>query len=368
MSFLSYISYEPNSFDSSQEPLPDFFYEWDEAITQNRTPRFFETEEFSEIIEIYLDYNENEKAKQTINYALRLHPSDEDLIYDILLMLNEFELWNDLLVLAGRYESLSEVWADGHKLTALLHLGMEEDAFLFFKKAIKKYENDKESLTIIYQAMSEALIEVDLFDASVDVISEAIVRLGEQPDLYWLKLHGYKSMELKEEAMAMAHKIETLAPLDATSWHNLGIFYSEVDENEKAIEAYEFAESLGFEKGINHLNLINAYEKNNNPIKALEKANDYLLDYPENYVVNIMAANLSSQMEHWEEAIRYVDDALRVVPEMDALYLYKSSFFLNLGEQKKAILVLKEGIRETDDPEGDLKKQLDLLQEKYPEA
>ena len=367
MSFLNYSPYEPNSQESPQDPIPEYFNEWDESLTQNKTPRFFEAEEFSEIIDIYLNNNEVKKAKQTIQYALKLHPNDEDLIYDILLLLNEFELWNDLLTLSEQYEGFSEVWADGHKLTALLHLGMEEDAFLFFRKAKKKYEGDKETLSILYQAMSEALHEVDLFDASVDVISEAINNIGNEPDFYWLKLHGYKSMDLNEKAMEVAQRIEKIAPLDSVSWHNLGNFYLEIRETEKAIEAFEFAESLGYDKPTNYLSLISAYEKNSNPIKALEKAKEYLLIYPDNYLINILASNLCSQMEMWEEALEYINEALLVVPDMDSLYLYKSSFFLNLGEKKKAILTLKEGILETDDPDGDLKKQLQKLQDKFPE-
>ncbi|MDR0682556.1 MAG: hypothetical protein LBG15_12030 [Dysgonamonadaceae bacterium] len=355
---------DPDEF--SQESYPDFYYDWDEILTKNLNPYFFDSEEFSEIIELYLNDGEILKAKQTIQYALKFHPEDADLIFDILLFLNDFELWNDLLKLSEQYKDISKVWADGHKVTALLHLGMEEDAFLFFRKLKTKYEKNKEDLSIIYQAMGEALNEVDLFDACIDVIDEILSILGPNVDFYWLKLQSYFSLNLKEEVLKIANQIEQIKPLDAENWYRLGKIYSDIDEMEKAIDAFEFVESLGNIKSINYITLITAYEKNGNYLKALEKAKDYLYLYPENCMMNVLAANICSKMEMWEEALFYVNVALKIVPGMDELYLYKSNVFLNLGEQKKAISVLEEGIRLTSDQEGDLKKELERLQNQYP--
>jgi tetratricopeptide (TPR) repeat protein len=363
-----YNSFDEEPYESPQEPYPDYFYDWDESLTKNGSPRFLEDEEFYEIIEIYLEEGEFKKAKQTIQYALKLHPENEDLVYDILLLLSDFELWNDLLVLSEKYQDLLGVWAEGHKLTALLHLGMEEDAFLFFRKVKNQYdkEKEKEDITVLYQAMGEALQEADLFDASVILIEEAISILGADVDFYWLQLQAYLSLEVKEKALDIANKIEQINPMDGENWHRLGSVYIDLDEMEKAIDAFEFAESLDYRKKSNYLGLITAYEKNGNHLKALEKTKDFLYLYPESYMINILAANICSEMEMWEEALFYVDAALEIVPELDALYLYKSAFFLNLGEKKKAILTLEEGIKQTRDVRGDLKKELERLHNENP--
>jgi tetratricopeptide (TPR) repeat protein len=361
-----YNNFDNDPYESPQEPYPDYFYEWDELLTKNLSLRYMDAEELSEIIEIYLNEDEIKKAKQTIQYALKLYPGDEDLIYDILLLLNDYELWNDLLILAEQYRDMPDVWANGHKITALLHLGMEEDAFLFFRKMKNKYEKEKESLSLIYQAMGEALQEVDLFEASINVVEEAIAIMGPDVDFYWLQLQSFLSLEHKEKALNMAGKIEQINPLDGESWHRLGKIYLDLHETEKAIDAFEFAESLEYKNRDNLLNMIAAYEQNGNHLKALEKVKEYLYLYPENYMINILAANICSELELWEEALTYVDAALKVVPEMDSLYLYKSNFFLNLGEQKKAMLALEEGIKQTNDTEGDLKKELERLHNQYP--
>jgi tetratricopeptide (TPR) repeat protein len=363
---FSDFDFDDDFDDTSQEVYPDFFYEWDDSLSKNAAVRFCDADELSEIIEIYLNEGEISKAKQTIQHALRFHPDNEDLIYDILLLLNDFELWNDLLVLAEQYKDMPEVWADGHRISALLHLGMEEDAFLFFQKMKRKYEKDATNRSVIYQAMCEALQEVDLYDAAINVIDEAIEMMGDTSDFYWLKLQSYLALGMKEKALNLSNIIEHLDPMDGDAWHRLGTVYLELEEMDKAIDAFEFSESLGYKKQRNYLNLITAYERNGNLLKALEKAKEYLYLYPQNYMINVLAANLCAEMRMWEEALAYVDAALEMMPEIDSLYLYKSNFFINLGEQKKAISTLEEGIKQTLDKQGDLKKELEKLQNQYP--
>ncbi|MDR1526990.1 MAG: hypothetical protein LBS46_04870 [Dysgonamonadaceae bacterium] len=367
---LDFENFDFEDFDDGdfpKEPYPDYFYEWDEALSTTKNLRFLEEEELADIIEIYLGEGEVKKAKQTIGYALKFHPDDEDLIYDILLLLNDFELWNDLLAMAERYPDMPEAWVDGHKLTALLHLGMEEYAFLFFRKIKCKYEKNAEQLSFIYQVMAESLQEVDLYSASLDVVREAIQLLGAHLDFYWLQLEAYLSTGTKKQALEMAAQIEQVDPMTGETWHRLGIVYFGLEEIEKAIDAFEFAESLGMKTQSNYLGLIAAYEKNENLLKALEKAKDYIYLYPDSYIVYILAANIYSELNYWKEALDYINIALRMVPGMDTLYLYKSRFEVHLGEQKKAIATLEEGIRQTQDKEGELRKELDKLHSEYPE-
>jgi tetratricopeptide (TPR) repeat protein len=358
-------------FNSNDEPdddefYPGFFYKWDKDLEEGNLSGYYEPEELDEIIEIYLSDDEYQKAKKTIDYALRIFPDNEDMIYDILLTLSEFEKWNDLLVLSEKYESQLDVWSDGYRLTSLLHLGMEEDAFHFFYKMKTKYTGNNEDLSIIYQAMGEALCEMNLYDASIEVINEAMSLVGENIDFYWILLQCYSILDEKEKVFETGEIIAKLEPFNAESWHRLGIAYKDAKDLDRAIDAFEFAQNLGFENKNNLVYLIQTYEQNENYRKALEYAIEYLGFYPDNYLINIIASNICSQMEMWKEAIRFLDNALKIAPSMDSLYLYKSAYLLHLGEQKKAKLVLKEGIKNTKDPEKDLGKELKRLDNLYP--
>jgi len=357
-----------NYFDGdADESYPDFFFEWDEAIKLGKKPGFYEPEELTEIIEIYIINNQIKRAKHAINYALRIYSDDDELLYEILLLLNDYECWNDLLAICDHFKDNSDVWIDGHRVTALLHLGMEDDAFLFFQKLKAKYAENKEDLSVIYQAMGEVLCDVDLFDSSIEVVQEAIDRLEEDINFYWLQMQSYVSLNHKTKVSELADRIQKLNPLDAKTWHRLGLSYQDVGDKEKAIDAFEYAQSLGYDQEEILKHLIYIYDINKNFNKALEKAIEYLNLFPDSYVINMMAVHLNSRMENWAEAIKYINKALQLTPEIESLYLYKSNFLLRLEEYKKAKSVLMEGLKNTKDSKGDLSRKLSKLNKQYPD-
>lgn len=353
--------------DEADESYPDYFFEWDEAVSSGKKPGFYEPDELTEIIEIYIAKNQIKRAKQAIIYALRIYSDDEDLLYEILLILNDYERWNELLSICDQFKADSDVWIDGHRLTALLHLGMEDESFLFFKKLLTKFADDKDDLSVVYQAMGEALCDVDLFDSAIEVMQEAIDTLDEDINFYWLQMQCYVSLDCKKEVLKLAGIIQKLNPLDARTWHRIGLSFLDIGDEDKAIDAFEYAQSLGHDPEEILMNLIYAYEKNKNFNKALEKAKEYLNMYPESYLINMIAVKLNSRMENWKDALKHIDAILKLTPNMESLYLYKSNFLLRLHEYKKAKLVLLEGLMNTKDSEGYLSRKLSKLNKQYPD-
>jgi len=345
------------------EEFPDYFEVFDDSLKKGIRPGYFEDDELYEIAEIYFSEDKFNEGKFAINHALKLYPNDEDLICDFLLLLNDFGLWNDLLSFSEKYSDIDQVWTDGHKLAALLHLGMEEDAFQFFRTIKSKYSDNKENLSIIYQVMGEALYEVDLYDAAIEVADEILPVLEDDLGLLWIKLQSFAMLEDKENVIELGYKIQNLSPMDAGTWYELGNSYKNIGEFDKAIDAYEFAQSLGFEDPDNLLNLIYSYEKNGNFIKALQKADEYLSNYPDSYIVNLFAINICTAIEDWEKGLQYVENAIHLEPSEETLYLYKCKFYLNLGENIKAIKALEEGLKKTMDIDGELEKNLNTLKD-----
>ena len=356
-----------NLDDDSNESYPNYFLEWDQAVSSGKKPGFYEHEELIEIIEIYIINGQYKRAKHAINYGLRIYLDNDDFIYEILLLLNDYERWNDLLTICDQLKEEADVWIDGHRLTALLHLGMEDESFLFFRKLLTKYADNKDDLSIIYQAMGEALCDVDLYDSSIEVIREAIGILDEDINFYWLQMQCYVALGYRQEALKLAEVIQKTDPLDADTWYRLGISFQEIDDKEKAIEAFEYAQSLGYNPEEILMNLMYVYNKNKNFNKALEKVKEYLILYPDSYIINMLAVKLNSRMKNWSDAIKHIDEAIKLTPDIESLYLYKSSFFLHLEEFKKAKLALIDGLINTKDTEGYLSRKLSRLNKQYPD-
>ena len=351
--------------ENNQKSYPSFFSNWHNFLKTGQNPGFYEPEEFQDIIDIYISENNLDYARKTIKYAFSHYPENQEMLYEIMLILNDYELWNDLLDLTKEYEKSGEVWGDGHRITALLHLGMEEEAFLYFRKLKQKYKDTPEDSLIIYQAMGEALLEVDLFESSIDVVKEGIQTCGEDIDFLWLLLQNYSSEENFQKASEYARKIQKRSPLDAESWHRLGVFYTEANDYENAIDALENSVSLGYDISKNLILLMTVYEQNRNYNKVLQKAKEYLNLYPDSYLIYVTAAKACRSMEDWEGAVFYISNAIKLRPDMEFFYLFLSASFLELGEISKAAKTLENGIQVTNDPEGELWKELDRIRKNY---
>jgi len=348
------------------ESYPDFFLKWDNAVNEGEKPGFYETEELIDIIEIYIIREKFKRAKHAINYALRFYSDNDDLISEIFLLLNDYGRWNDILTICEQIKDELDAWINSHRLTALLHLGMEEEAFLLFRKLLKEYAGDEEDLSTVYQAMGEALCDVDLFDSSIEVAQEALKVLGEDASFYWIQMRCYIALDNKKEIYELLEVVQKLNPLDPDIWMHVGVTFTEIGEVEKAVEAFEYAQSLGrdTEEVLKHI--IRVYENGGDLKKALEKCKELLVLCPSDFVTNMMVVGINFQLENWSEAIEYLDKTLKITPAMEALYLQKSDFLLRMEEYEKAKSVLKEGLINTEDRGGSISKELSELDKKYP--
>ncbi len=363
------LNFDDNNLEENEDSFSDSFLEWDESQKKGLPPGYFDPDELCEIIDTYLSLDKVAEGKIALEYALRVHPDNEDMIYDIMQILNDYELWDDLLYLTNQYKHIEQVWIDGHKITSLLHLGMEENAFTCFRQAKQKYASNKEDLSIIYQAMAEALYDIDLYDAAINVIKEILSKIDieEKEDLLWIQLQSYLALKDTENVQKLCDQIIKSNPMDAETWSRLGLIYKEIGEKEKSIDAFEFAASLGKKEPIDMLNLIYSYKENGNFLKALEIVDEYLDKSPNDYIINLLASNICMEIEDWEKALKYTDKAISIGPSSDFLYLYKSKCFLKLGEVKKAIKALDDGIIKSGDKSNELKSELERIKKENPE-
>jgi tetratricopeptide (TPR) repeat protein len=229
-----------------------------------------------------------------------------------------------------------------------------------------KYREDKEDLSVIYQAIGEALYDMDLFESAIEITQEAINTLDEDIDFYWVQLDCYVSLKNKRKVRKLADVIQKLSPLDPEAWYRLGVALEEIKIFGKSIEAFEYARSLGNNSKELLMNLMYVYDQNKNYGKALEKAREFLALYPDSYLINMMAVNICTSMKNWGEAVKFIDDTLKLTPDMELLYMYKSTFLIQLDEYKKAKLALMEGLKNTEDKDGELSKRLSKFNKQYP--
>ncbi|MDR0834034.1 MAG: hypothetical protein LBN93_07640 [Candidatus Symbiothrix sp.] len=344
-------------------PYPDFFYEWDEALEANMEPqRLFDSEELSDILSFYANDREENKLRKTAKYALKVYPDDEELLCDVMDVFEERGLWNDLLMLSQQYAHQGNVIADNNLLLSLLHLRMEEEAFVAFTK-MKEYYTGEDQVTAIYLAMGDALADVDLFQSSIAIVNEGVKLFPDIQEFYWLNMESYWALGEKEKTFEMADKLTQLNALDAKFWKQLGDIYNKMEEHERAVEAFQFAESLGYDRNLNLLDMAKTYHDSANYIQALEALEEFTDDLSPNQILGqtfipLLAAEMCAKLGQWERAIAYLDKSIAFSPDSELFYHSKAEALVHLKRYDEANSVLEEGLRMCQDEEGYLKNLL----------
>jgi tetratricopeptide (TPR) repeat protein len=345
---------------------PDFVYEWDEALVANRQPpRFFDSEEMCNMIAFYSNGGEEDKLKKTIAAARKVFPEDDEVLGDAMDALENCGLWNDLLLLSEPHTCQGNFYADSHFLYSLLHLGMEEEAFMAFTKMLAVYAED-EHLSAVYLAMGDALADVDLFRSSIEVVDEGIRLFPDSMDFYWINIESLWAIDEKEKALATADALAQMNAMDAKFWSQLGDLYNTMGEFDRAVEAFHFSESLGYDRNLNLLDLAKTYYESENYAKALESletfANEQGDSAPQQILANtfipLVAAEVCAKLGEWEKAIVHLDKSIAFSPNSELFYHSKAEALVHLNRNDEAISILEEGIRMCRDEDNFLKNLL----------
>ncbi|GHT44351.1 hypothetical protein AGMMS49965_19810 [Bacteroidia bacterium] len=356
-----------NEFDGGGgRPYPNFVYEWDGALEANRQPsRFFDSEELCNMIAFYCNGGEEDKMKLTISAALNAFPDDDDVLEDAMDSLENCGLWNDLLVISQQHAFRGNFYADSHFLYSLLHLGMEEEAFMAFTKMLDIYAKD-EHLDAVYLSMGDALADVDLFQSSIEVVNEGIGLFPDTMDFYWINIESLWALGEKEKALATADQLAQMNAMDAKFWSQLGDLYNTMGEFDRAVEAFHFSESLGYDRNLNLLDLAKTYYESENYAKALEALETFAAEQgdsaPQQILANtfipLVAAEVCAKLGAWEKAIVHLDKSIAFSPNSELFYHSKAEALVHLNRRDEAISVLEEGIRMCRDDDSFLKNLL----------
>ncbi len=189
---------------------------------------------------IHKDQKDLKAAELAYREALRSQPNYLAARYNLGLILEQSERWND-----ARDQFAFIVGEQSNNERALFHLGRVENeqknyprAIEYYQDAIKAskdgYPEAKLNLAAVYKSQKDY--------ARAESIYRELIK--DKPDyaLAWHNL-GLLQMRNKQYKQAERSLLTTLQynPRHAVSWYNLGILYTRLDDNQRAIDAYQKA-------------------------------------------------------------------------------------------------------------------------------
>ncbi len=305
-----------------------------EKMLEEKEIYFFDSEEFIEIIEYYLDFADNEFAFKALNIANEQYPDS------VAIKIKWLEFYVNILELHKAKEVIED----------LKDLGCEDTDFLIaiaqywsarknHKMAIRYYEDalkNKEEEDYILSSIGNEYLELNQVSNALDCFLKSIHVNPKDDFTFFSIIHCFEELGRNEDCANFLTAYIDEFPYSETAWFQLGMKQMQLKKLTEAYQSFDFASVINPETVVNYA----------------QKA--YCLE----------------ELRYWEKAVKVYEEALLYEDNKSFLLLKMAKCFKELKEEMSALKVLKQALKE--DPQQDtVLYELSLTYEKlgnYQEA
>lgn len=221
--------------DDTRKKLADAF----EAGLVSGTIQYFDTHEFVEIINFFLDQNETVKAERVISSALIQHPHSTsiqikkaDWLFETNMLDEAEELVDDIIEFEMYNSEANELKGD-----ILIRKERPQEGISYLQTALISAEEKDE----LYSKIGVELMQIDELELALQFFLTALDSdLYDESSLY-NATYCYEFLGNQDEAISFLLKYIDKAPYSQIAWHQLGLQYKIIEDYKKAIWAFDYA-------------------------------------------------------------------------------------------------------------------------------
>jgi tetratricopeptide (TPR) repeat protein len=230
-----------NNFNEDEEIL-DVIKRYQDMLVQNNND-FFDLSEFECIIDYYADQFNFKDAIKAVKLALRLHSYSSSLKLKYIQLLIETGK-------PGKALSLIRTIADEEATNCELFLakgfalnltGKFKEAQLNFNQALKLCLENKDDMAY---GIAQSFIQVEKISDAIRYLLLAYEFNKENILVLYDLAQSYEKLDCHGEGIQYYLKYLDLDPFAENVWCNLGMLYSNIEDIDKAHEAFDFAIAL----------------------------------------------------------------------------------------------------------------------------
>ncbi len=223
------------NLDDTRKELADVF----ETGLLSGSMQYFDTHEFVEIIDFFLDQNETVKAERAIKNALNQHPHSvaiqirkADWLFETNMIEEAEEVIDDILEFEINNPEANELKGD-----ILINREEQKLGILYLQKALEFTESRGE----LYSKIGIELMQIDELELALKFFYKALDEdLYDESSLYNIT-YCFDFLGKPEESISFLQKYIDILPYSQIAWHQLGLQYKSIGSYKRAIWAFDYA-------------------------------------------------------------------------------------------------------------------------------
>lgn len=314
-----------------------------ESMLKTNSVYFFDSVEFEEIIQYYLDNGKHSLAKKAVKLGLEQHPTSVVLkLLKVELLIFEDKL-QKATKLIGELEAVEPNNEDLliQKATILSKNSKHKEAIDTFRKVLHVTEDKVDIWSMIGM---EYLYLDDFQNARLNFANCIEVDYEDYSSLYNV-VYCFDMENNHEEAIIFLNKYIDTNPYCEVAWHQLGRQYFVLNKFKKALRAFDYAVLI--DEGF-----IGGYLEKAKTLEELERYEEaiqnYLitleLDDPTAFVY-VRTGECYQKLGDLETAVKYFKKAVHEDPLLDKGWLLLTNLFQEDKQYQKAINYITKAIQ-----------------------
>jgi tetratricopeptide (TPR) repeat protein len=315
-------------------------------LKQGKTFSFIEEDEFEQIVEYFLNQDNQEDALDAAAIAVDQFPYSSTLILmkaDVLLTLRRYE---ETLEAIEKAELLNpkEISIYIIKTDALLATDQQELAAEVLESALNLFEG-QDKIELLFE-LSDVYDDYENFDKVFDCL-KMIIELDCENEEALYKICFWSDFTRRNEESVVIHlELIEKNPYSELGWFNLAAAYQGLKLYEKAIDAYQYVVAINEKFDFAYRNMGDAYmrlKKYKEAIECLEKV--LMLSMPESVIFEAIG-HCYDRLNNHAQARFYYKKACHFDNDDAHLHYKIACTYMNEGLFKNAIKSLQNALNQ----------------------
>lgn len=296
-------------FEKSENELLSRF----ETMLSKEDVYYFDIYEFIEIIEIYLDTDNLNRAKTAVELGLKQHPQSSELLVKKAHLLVESQKYKEAKTILESIGKIEPSNPDILFLLGIVNLYHYETTIAkeYFNKALAENNDEAEELILNIAIHFQ---NVNLYDQAIDFLLKGFQINSTNADILYELAFSFERTGELEKSSSYYNAYLDINPFSEYAWYNIALVYDKMEQFEKALEAFNFALAID---------------------------DEYSLAY-------YGKGNILANMDKYNEAAEVFKEAIPLDPENDELMYFIGECYEKLRDDEKALLYYKRSLKLND--------------------
>lgn len=314
-------------------------------MLRGEEPRFFDVQEFEDIIEYYTDQQNFKYADTALQYANKIHPSSSNIkLKEARLCIEKGDL-NIAIGILDKIEAIEHKNADLFFLKGLAYFSLNElgEAHNNFESAIELTEDPEDKEDMLYQVALN-ILQLEKFDEAITYLNRAYEANNENLLVIYELANCYEAMGKFEDSARYYTIYLDKDPFSESIWNALGIAYAADNLIDKAREAFDFAIAINpmyTSPFINKANIFIKKGNNREAIKIYEELISLDRDNVQNYY---LIGECYEKTNHIIMALEYYNKAVEIDETYADAWFGIGNIYAGLNQHSRCITYFEKAI------------------------